>query len=355
MKRTVLYIIMCLAVSLTVTAQKAYRTQELQRLATTLKIDVSQLHEGYNHLFVENVPLTVHLQNDVVDHIGLSLFSDEMREVSQTPVFDFLERYFLQLKYPLSEKTVAMMVRDDGFRFETGTLQTVDKLQSSNDYKFQYQYDGHRYVVSWSRDEAPLLVVSFPVEYQLMSGENKVEAESHILNDILQTAVVHVPDNMEQEHNESYLMESCTNRLYFDGGKLVADARHPAETVANMMLSTEFEGNIRLRLTQVEYGFRKSTVEVDVKQWITFCRNNHCQVFYGVDNVSADGSVEAVVLAVNSEENYNHLLTLTVPADVVATCQGTVEARLYSYVPTQNIRNLFGTYQKSTPKTFVTK
>ena len=346
---------MCLAVALTVTAQKAYRTPELQRLATTLKIDVSQLHEGYNHLVVDDTPLTVRIQNNVLDHIGLSLFSDEMREVSQTPVFDFLERYVLQLKYPPSEKTVAMMVRDDGFRFETGTLQTVDKLLSSGDYKFQYQYDGHRYVVSWSRDEAPLLVVSFPVEYQLMSGENKIEAESHILNDILQTAVVHVPDNKKEERSDFYIMESCTNRLYFAGGRLVTDARHPAETVANMMLSTEFEGNLRLRLTQVEYGFRKSTVEVDVRQWISFCRNNHCQLFYGVNNVSGDGSVEAVVVAVNREENYNHLLTITVPADVVATSQGTVEARLYSYVPTQNIRNLFGTYQKSTLKTFVSK
>lgn len=352
MKRTVLYIIMCLTAAMTATAQVTYRTQELQRLATTLKVDAGKLHEGYNTLSVANTPLTVHLQNGVVDHIGLSLFSEEMRQAAQTPVFDFLERYFLQLKYPPSEKTAAMMVRDDGFRFERGTLQTVGTLLPTD--KFEYRYDGHRYVVSWSRDDSPLLTVSFPVEYQLMSGENKIDAERHILSDIQQTAVVHVPDNQEKQY-DSYIVETCTNRLYFAGDKLVCNARYPAETVANMMLSTEMKGSVLLRITQVEYGFRKSTVEVDLKRWITFCRNTHCQLYYGVDNVSDDGTVEAVVLAVNCEENYNHVLTVTVPADVIAAQHGTVEARLYSYVPTQNIRNLFGAYQKSNPKTFVTK
>ncbi len=353
MKRTALYIIMCLVVALTATAQMAFRTSELQRLATTLRIDTSRLHDGYNYLSVDNQPLTVHLQNNELDHIGLSLFSEEMRQMSQTPVFDFLERYFLQLKYPPSEKTAAEMIRDDAFRFERGSLRTIGTLLPTDN--FEYHTDGHRYVASWSRNDNPLLVVSFPVEYQLLSGKTKIDAENHILSDIRQTAIVHTPDNMETQQNDHYIVESCTNRIYFVGKRLVASSRYPAETVANMMLSTEMKGSVMLRLTQVEYGFRKSTAEVDLKQWITFCRNTHCQLFFGVDNIADDGTVEAVVLAVNREENYNHVLTVTVPADVIAAQQGTVEARLYSYVPTQNVRNLFGAYQKSNPKTFVTK
>lgn len=353
MKRTVLYIIMCLSVALSATSQTAFRTSELQRLASTLRIDVSKLHEGYNYLTADRTPLTVHLQNDLLDHIGLSLFSPEMRQMSQTPVFDFLERYFLQLNYPPSEKTAAMMVRDDEFRFEKGTLQTVGELLPTD--AFNYRFDSHRYVVSWSRNDSLLLVVSFPVEYQLMSGNSKIDAENRILEDISQTAIVHTPDDLKTQLYEHYMVKTCTNRIYAVEGSLVADAHHPAETVANMMLSTEMKGSVRLRVTQVEYGFRTSTVEVDLKQWITYCRNTHCQLYYGVDSFGDSGSVNAVVLAVNTEENYNHVLTVTVPADVIATQKGTVEARLYSYVPTQNIRSLFGAYQKSNPKTFVTK
>lgn len=344
---------MCLTIVLTATAQMAFRTSELQRLTTTLRIDVGKLHDGYNYLSVDNTPLTVHLQNNVLDHIGLSLFSEEMRQMSQTSVFDFLERYFLQLKYPPSKKTAAEMVRDDEVRFERGSVQTISQLLPTDN--FEYHCDGHRYVASWSRNDSPLLVVSFPVEYQLMSGEDKIDAENHILNDIMQTTIVHTPDNMETLQNDHYIVESCTNRIYFVGKRLVASDRYPAETVANMMLSTEMKGSVKMRLTQLEYGFSKSTVEVDLKQWITFCRNTHCQLFFGVDNIADDGTIDAVVIAVNREENYNHVLTVSVPASVIATQQGTVEARLYSYVPTQNIRNLFGAYQKSNPKTFVTK
>lgn len=353
MKRLILYTIICLSVATVSAASVVYRTPELQRLTTMLKIDVSRLHDGYNYLSANNLSLTIHLHNDVLDHIGLRLFSEEMRQMSQTPVFDFLERYFLQLKYPPSEKTMMMMVRDDEFRFEHGSLKTVDELQPSD--QFEYHYDRHRYVASWSRDDSPLLVVSFPVEYQLMSGENKTEAESHILNDIKETTIIHMPDDMECQHHDHYIVESCTNRIYFVGNKLVEDIRYPAETVANLMQSTETKANIQLLITQVEYGFRTSSVAVDLKQWITFCRNNHCQLYFGIDNISDDGSVNAVVLAVNREENYNHVLMVSVPADVIAALQGSVEARLYSYVPTQNIRNLFGAYQKSNPKTYVTK
>lgn len=352
MKRVSLYII-CLLIALNAAGQVSFRTSELQRLAMTLNIDVGELHDGYNYLSADNAKLTIHLQNEVLDHIGLCLFSEEMRKMSQTSVFDFLERYFLQLKYPPVEKTAAMMTRDDEVCFETGTLKTVGGLLPSD--TFEYHYDGHRYVVSWSRNDNPLLVVSFPVEYQLISGENKIESENHILNDIIQTAVVHMPDDMESQQNDFYIVKSCTNRIYFVGNSLVCGSRYPAETVANMMLSTEMKGNVMLHLTQVEYGFRKTTIEVDLKQWISFCRNTHCQLFFGVDNISDKGDIDAVVIAVNHEENYNHVLTVSVPTDVIATQQGTVEALLYSYVPTQNIRSLFSAYQKSKPKTFVTQ
>lgn len=338
---------------LSATAHISYRTPELQRLASTLKVDVSQLHEGYNYLSLDNTYITVIMQNSMISHIGLTLFTEEMRKLSPTPIMNFLERYFLLLKYPPSEKTATTMAREDEFRFEDGSIQTVAQLLPTD--KFEYRTDGHRYIASWRRDSKQLLTVSFPVEYQLMSGENKIEAESHILDDISNTKVVHKPDNMEQQQNDYYILKTCTNRIYFVNNRLVAGERYPAETVANMMLSTEMKGDVKLHITQVAYGFRKSSIDVNLKQWITFCRNSHCKLFFGIDNINSDSSVDAIVVAVNSEENYNHVLTVSVPIDVIASQQGTIEARLYSYVPTQNIRNLFGAYKKSNPKTFARK
>ena len=59
---------------------------------------------------------------------GLRLFSPEIKEAApktQVVVMDFLERYFLQLKNPPQAKN---MIRDDQFKFLTGSLETVEKL-----------------------------------------------------------------------------------------------------------------------------------------------------------------------------------------------------------------------------------
>ena len=149
MKRIAIYIIGVMSV-LMAEAQTTFRTSELKRLASELKIDVDQLQEGYNYPTADGLNLTVHMQNGMIDHIGLHLFSEEIRKMDRSSVFDFLERYVLQLKYPPMVKTAAMMIRDDEFRFEYGSMKTLTELRPSDN--FSYQYDKRRYQVEWQRD-----------------------------------------------------------------------------------------------------------------------------------------------------------------------------------------------------------
>jgi hypothetical protein len=71
--------------------------------------------------------------------------------------------------------------------------------------------------------------------------------------------------------------------------------------------------------------------------------------------MSDDGKIECVVMAVNDAENYNHVMTVQVPSDILEAKSGKIEARLYPYVPTHNVLNMFAAYRKSNPKTFVSK
>jgi hypothetical protein len=87
-----------------------------------------------------------------------------------------------------------------------------------------------------------------------------------------------------------------------------------------------------------------------LKQWITFCRNSGCQLYFGVDHVEKDGTVSGLVLAVNEQENYNHVLTVEVPMAVLAQKSGRVEARLYPYIPTHNVKALFAKMKTSNEK-----
>ena len=351
MKRLV-YIIIGVAMFLTsASAQTVFRTAELQRLATVLAIDPATLQEGYNYLDADRQSLVVTKTNHTVSHIGLRLFNEGMRKMGDTPVMDFLERYFLQLKYPPKVTSAKNMIRDDQFHFVTGTLQTVGELKSTD--IFSLNYDKRLYTASWTREDQPLLVVSFPVEYELISGENKIEAENHLQADILATNITNEAPKPATELGKPF--ERFSGKLYQQRGALIYSERHPAETVANMMISQQIKGTFDLNFTQVSYGFKKTTFTVPLRQWISFCQNHGCQLYVGIEDVKENGDVSAVVLAVNEAENYNHVLTLTVPSDMIRTRQGQIDARIYPYVPTHNVANLFAAYGKSNPKTFVSK
>lgn len=349
MNRRILHIIIGLLAVLTMTAQSQFRTSELRRLATVLSIDTSQLTEGYSYPVVKGLTLTVHQERKTIDHIGLQLFSPEIRRMGQSPIFDFLERYFLQLKYPPTVKSASNMLRDDQFRFLKGSLSTIDAIRPTDDFAFNN--DNHRYTATWNREGKALLSVSFPVEYELISGENKIEAEANLLSDIQKTTIKQ--SKKDSLRNDTYINGCFSNRLYYHQGKLISSSNHPAETLANMMLSTEARGQYNINVTQISYGFQKKVFQVPLRQWIAFCQNNGCQLYFGIEDMNEQGDISAVVLAVNQAENYNHVLTISTNTEVIDARKGVIETRLYPYVPTHNVLNMFANYRKSNPKNIV--
>lgn len=269
MKLRCLHIIIGVAVCMMLSAKPTFRTAELERLAKVLDIKTEQLKEGYSHPTANGLILTVHLSDNTIDQIGLQLFADDLRQIGNSPVFDFLERYFLQLKYPPQGKSMSNMLRDDQFRFLVGNIDTINKLKLTD--AFSFNFDHHFYEASWTRQNNTLLAVSFPVEYELISGENKIEAEDNLKADVSNTQIV-VPKEDPVFKNDKYISDFVTNKLYALKGELVLNKRYPAESAANMMLSLHTSGSYVLNISQIAYGFRKITFNVPLKQWISFVR-----------------------------------------------------------------------------------
>ena len=333
---------------LTASAKITYRTAELHRLATVLSIEEAALSEGYNYQTRDHRQIVIAVRDQTVQHIGLHLFNEEMR-ADHAPVFDFLERYFLQLKYPPMSKSAQKMMRDDQFQFIIGSANIIDALSPTDNFGFSY--DKNLYVAKWTRSDQVLLSVSFPVEYELISGENKIEAENNLMADVKATKISNVKPRLSG--GTHYINERFSSRLYYQNKILLFDEHHPAETVANLLQSIDMAGDYCIKMTQVSYGFRKTTFEIPLHQWITFCYQNGCQLYVGIEDIENNGDVKAVVIAVNESENYNHVLTISFPYEAICDKKGSLEARLYPYVPTHNVRSLFAAYGKSSPKTYV--
>lgn len=330
-------------------AQVSYRTSELKRLASVLSLDETTIaSNGSHYLTAANKPIVVRVSDGIVNHIGIRLFSDEMRSLEKSPILDFLERYFLQLSYPPKSVTAANMVRDDQFRFLQGSLASVSCLQPTDG--FSYSFDQNQYVAVWTRNGSALLEVSFPVEYELISGENKIEAENNIIADIQKATIA--KDTVDEKNNRSdfYLVPDLSSKLYFDKGQLIINGLLQEQSSANLMLTTAVEGDYRLAMTQVSYGFKKTTAEVPLGQWISFCKNSGCQLYFGIDHVEQNGTVCGVVLAVNQTENYNHVMTVKVPMSLYDMRKGTIEAWLYPYIPTHNVRDMFAKFKSTNRK-----
>jgi hypothetical protein len=351
MKQRILYVILSLAMAITASAQISFRSAELKRLYQVLAIDQSKLQEGNNLLTIKDMQIVVRMKNNTINHIGQKLFGDDVRSIDNPPIFDFLERYFLQLKYPPIGRTTQTLARDDQFKFLVGSIKTVNNILPSDG--FGYSYDNHLYVAHWKRNGQPLLSVSFPVEYELISGENKIEADNNLMSDVKTTVI---PSQSKKTASSSYyLNKNISSKLYYQKGQLLWSERHPAESIANLMLSCQMPGAFDVNITQVSYGFRKTTFSVPLHQWIAFCQNSGCQLYIGIESIDTSEAIRAVVFAVNEAENYNHVMTVDVPLELLRNQKGCIEAKLYPYVPTHNVRNLFANYGKSKPKTFVAR
>ena len=209
-------------VSLLSMAQVSYRTSELKRLASVLSLDESTMaSDGIHYLTSANKPIVVRVSDGKVSHIGIRLFSEEMRSLEKSPILDFLERYFLQLSYPPKSVTAANMVRDDQFRFLQGSLASVSTIQPTDG--FSYSFDQNQYVAVWTRNGAALLEVSFPVEYELISGENKIEAENNIMAVIQKATITKDTVDEKNNHSDFYLVPDLSSQLYFDKGQLIVN------------------------------------------------------------------------------------------------------------------------------------
>ena len=352
-------LMLCAELAMAVT----FRSQELKGLAGRIGVTTSGLTDGYNYVQVGGRRVYVRVSDGRVDNIGYDLFSDFMRrESGQRVLTDFLERYFLLLNYPPIDHSVKHMLRDDRFKFVYGSLATVATLHPGDG--FGYSTDDKKYVATWTRDGQELLTVTFPMEYQLLMGVSKSEAEDGFEYELTRQ----LPAVRQQKEPDAATLTPATQPFYYthEGGwylrktinastyycrksdqryQLVNDVSHPAETAANLMLSGTMAGDYQLDVTQVLYGFKNKQFSVPLKQWIAMCEATGCTLYFGIESVDYD-EVCASVFAVNEQEYYNHVMSVTIPLTVIDNRQGTIKARLHTYVPMHNALMLTRNHKK---------
>lgn len=336
-----------------------YSTNRLKGMAEQLDLSgIERLSPGAYHSYTfQSHPVAVRVnQWKEVEHIGFWLFTnDNIRWQNPSPVYDFLERYFLELRLPSGSNPAARLFVDKVYI--NGDIDAIFSFDGTETFQENYIHS-KLYEISWTRMGKELLSVSFDMDYQLLSGCNMLELEDNLLRDIQryetegEKAGTYQPvknnfdtsDNYFTDRGDSYLTDLIRNDLYYvkkgDGYVLIHDSLKTNQSIANMMLSPDASGNFDLNLTFDKYGYKEAKTRIKLKQWIGYCLSEGCTAYFGVK--SKDGeSLKGTVFMVNKKRGYNHILSIDVPFRIIGKQKGGIDARLYAYIPMHNVSDKY--------------
>ena len=143
---------------------------------------------------------------------------------------------------------------------------------------------------------------------------------------------------------DTYYIEEINGNLYFEEKERalrpVFSMDHPAESVFNLFLSEDTPGNVSIRMTVRQYGLKREQMEIPVRSWISYMRNQGCALYVGVEALETN-TVKVYVFAVNTVLKYNHVMNVEIPNSLLSEEKGTVEGDITLFVPTHNISSLF--------------
>ena len=341
-----------------------YQSKLLAKMAAGLPLSMAEAGNtpGYHDLGAYNGrPISVCADaNGCINHIGLKLFAPEIKTLYPSAVYDFLERYFLELSMISNVNDFEQKLKEDKVHLLTGSLQTVKSITPETPFNID-RVDDKGYSVRWSVDDKEILNVMFPIEFELLLGMPKVEIEKQ-MQGMLKAAgnLAQVPpfvmpdmedmgDGMRRSIPSSfYELESLNTTSYYtlNAGAPVPyfASEHKDYAAANLFLTDVARNkNYRLYVEQSLYGGEKSTYTIPFLDWLNYCASQKLDVYFGVEEEREDG-LKVLVIARNHDLGYNHMLSVVIPDNFVDKADATLKAKFNAFIPTQNVKTLYGKY-----------
>lgn len=298
-------------------------------------------------------------------HLGYKLFADNMKIHYPSELYDFLERYFLELDcINKSEELIYQHLIDDKVLIKKGNIFNVNKIAETTPFSIK-NIDDVCYEIEWREKDKVLLNLQFPIDYQLLLGLRKSEIEL-TMQDILQSTITGklwienllakspevemMSDGyFKSKEHLIYYIEGLNTIEYYERGDKKKYIPVYDDKVMEYSLHNLFRGIIaednqyQLNVLQNLYGYKKTSFTVSLSQWINYCKSNGLCAFVGVSRGSEE-SYKVTVIAQNKKLGYNHLMKVVIPKDFMQKPNAVFATELYAFIPTSNLKDV---YQKS--------
>ena len=358
MKKLIAVTTLLVAGLLPVAAVK-FATQRLQDIAKSIKLEnIDSLAEGrYDSLFwVRKHPVTLRVNHfGEVEHIGLMLFSEEIRQTGVPLIYDFIERDLLERNLPTVSGAIKHNLLYEPVFFIKGNAQTPFAFNGNEEYALE-RIDYKRYRASWSHGEKLILRMTFDMDYQMLSGCNAIELENRFMaclqrferhnHDTVATTLPEIDgSDVYIVKGDTFLIHEMNNELLFEhdqqGWHLADSLAYPTKSLRNMMTSLEFRGEPTLMLKLDKYGYKTEQTEVPYKNWLQLCIDEGCTPYFGIKHKTSAG-YDGTVLMVNRHAGYLHMLSMAISNDEMSRGgNGIITGTLHVYIPLHNVDDVF--------------
>ena len=339
----------------------SFHLPRLQKMATAVHMQVT------DSLLVPNTEIdsvasfrgkAIYLRTDGfgdVSLIGYRLFPQYVKEQFKgIPVFDFLERYLLELELRLDGKDAGMRMYIDQVVVTKGSLQMLHQLNQQSAISVSIdEITRKMYRLSMLIDGKELTVF-IPADSQLLFGGNLIELE-HAFIDGLRRMIAVEPEALIQNWDAT-LAEEDKGGLVIDGGyyrieeirgdiyltkrkgnrQLLMDRKSPARSVSNMMLTGIAPRKVILQTDFHVYGNKIDRQQVELQQFVDYCVNEGCRLYFGMKTLT-DTEITGTLFAYSEKYAYTHMLSVTIPLDILDGSSSLITGKAYIYIPLHDI------------------
>ena len=290
-----------------------------------------------------------------VSQIGYRLFSKSMRDnYSNSPCFDFFERYLLELDLRLDGKEPALRMDIDQIVVIKGSLQMLYSLMDASSVSFeQEEIPNKMYRTTWTIDGSELKI-TFPMDSQLLLGGNIIDLEKMfkrdvqrflsisgdaIINDWYSSKVNRIKDDLVIDGGY-YQIEAISGDLYlsnrYNHRNLICSRNSPIKSVSNIMLTGISNKDIPMKLALKMYGNKTDTIDITLQQYIAYCKNDNCKLYFGT-KVLTDSTLTGTLFAYNDRYAYTHMLSVVFPLDILDGGDNPLLGTAYIFIPLHDI------------------
>ncbi len=300
-----------------------------------------------------------------LSHLGVSLFSYEIKHMVDTDICNFIERFFLDLLLQpdngrvngkLDEFNITLTL--NGQDFGKGMFNSIpDVLRiigPSADFTLRDRGKTADAVWNFSGNT---LKMTFPLYRELIKGTDKKESDME-LYDILLSAVsdtdchhmasdkpekvIPTSDGLYVSKGETGLLPSLSSDRHYTlkRGEYepVFDTKFPIKSMNNLFLTFRHGLDKTLQITHRQYGHLTPVITIPVHNFLACFHESHqVTCFTGYNK---NGELETTVVLKHNTLDYIHILRARIAEEDLFKPSPVLKADFYSNIPQHYIKTL---------------